>query len=85
MFLIGLGIEVSLLGYWKLVFKQNRLLFYLTWFLGYVLFLFDQSCLDTKSHNRLASFCSQVLFTITLLLGVLRRYAQYDFDGFFSC
>ena len=74
MFLIGLGIEVSLLGYWELVFEQNRLLFYLTWFLGYVLFLFDRSCLDTKSHNRLESFCSQVLFELLVVIWNLSVY-----------
>ena len=39
------GISFGVLG----VFEQNHYLFYLTWFLGYFLFLFDQSYLDTKS------------------------------------
>ena len=36
---------------------------------------------EFSSHKVFFVFC----YCITLLLGVLSCYAQYDFDGFFSC
>ena len=44
------------------MFEQNCHLFYLTWFLGYFIFLFDQICLDITVKQRVTTVRSLFIY-----------------------